>query len=145
MTFIKRILGLDYGEKRIGVAVSDLLKLTAQPLDTIEYKTEEQLWQKLDQLWSAYDFELVVVGMPINMNGSLGFSSQNAREFAGKLADRFHTPVDFWDERLTSYMAEKTLQEMGIKSSRNRGAIDRIAAVLILQGYLDRQRNSSGE
>ena len=131
MTFNRRILGLDFGAKRIGAAISDLLKVTAQPLDTIEYKTEEQLWLKLDQIWSVYDFELVVVGLPVNMNGSLGFSSQNAREFAGKIADRFHTPVDFWDERLTSYIAKKTLREMGIKLSRHRGAIDRIAAVLI--------------
>ena len=137
MVFTSRILGLDYGEKRIGVSISDPLRITAQPLSTIQYFSEQNLWEKFDQLWNKYDIEKVVVGLPLNMNGSFGPSAEKAKIFGDKLKSRFQIDVEFWDERLTSAEAEKTIRQFGQKPSKRKEQIDKLATVLILQGYLD--------
>jgi len=137
MVFTTRILGLDFGEKRIGVSISDPLRITAQPLSTIQYFSVQNLWGKIDQLWNNYEIEKVVVGLPLNMNGSFGPSAEKAKNFGSEIESRFKIAVEFWDERLTSFEAKKTIQQFGKKPSKRKGQIDKLAAVLILQGYLD--------
>jgi len=136
--FTSRILGLDYGEKRIGVSISDPLRITAQPLPTINYENEKQLWCNLDQLFQELEIEKIVIGLPINMNGSLGISSQKVEMFSKKIEDRFKLEVELLDERLTSSVAENTIRELGKKPSKNKDKIDKLAAILILQSYLDK-------
>ena len=137
MVFTSRILGLDFGEKRIGVSISDPLRITAQPLSTIQYFSEQNLWEKIDQFWNKYDIEKVVVGLPLNMNGCFGPSAEKAKKFGDEIKSRFQIEVEFWDERLTSSEAEKTIQQFGKKPSKRKEQIDKIASVLILQGFLD--------
>jgi putative holliday junction resolvase len=137
MVFTSRILGLDFGEKRIGVSISDPLRITAQPLSTIQYYSEQNLWEKFDQFWIKYDIEKVVVGLPLNMNGSFGPSAERAKNFGENLKSRFQIGVEFWDERLTSSEAKKTIQQFGKKPSKRKEQIDKLASILILQGYLD--------
>ena len=130
------LLGLDVGEKRIGVAVSDPLGKTAQPLATIE--RDENVSDRLSQLLKDTGAELLVVGLPLLMNGSEGEQARRVRAFAGSLADRLQLPIDFIDERLTTREAEDVLSRGGVKSPRRKEASDRIAAALILRSYMDR-------
>ncbi len=139
MVYDSRILGLDFGQRRIGVAISDLLHLTAQPLATIDYQQEDELWRKLDELWSSYPIALIVVGLPRNMDGSEGVVVQTIMAFAEKLKKRFQAPVVFQDERLSSVAAHRTIREMGKRPSRHKNQVDKLAAILILQTYLDQQ------
>ncbi|MEE9169367.1 MAG: Holliday junction resolvase RuvX [bacterium] len=133
-----RILALDYGTKRIGVAMSDALGIVAQPIETISYENSDVLWTKLDKIRNAFSIERIVVGMPLNMDGSEGSSAEAARSFGSRLNKRYSVPVDFWDERLSSQVAEKTIRSIGKEPSRRKEQVDKIAAVWILQGYLDR-------
>ncbi len=143
MDFPARILGLDYGEKRVGVAVSDPLRITAQPVKTIQYKSENILWREVDQLFHEFQIELVVLGLPLHMNGSEGISALKVKKFAQKINDLYKVKVKYWDERLTSLAAEKTIQKMGKQPSHYKEKIDMLSAVMILQGFMDRQRNRS--
>jgi putative Holliday junction resolvase len=136
--FTSRILGLDFGEKRIGVSISDPLRITAQPLPTIIYKNDNQLWTILDQLFIEHEIEKIVIGLPLNMNGSFGMSSQKVESFSKKIKNRYKLEVELLDERLTSSVAETTMRELGIKPSKNKDKIDKLAAILILQNYLDK-------
>ena len=138
--FHSRILGLDYGKKRIGIAISDPLRITAQPLHTIQYDCENRLWIELDQVIQKNEIEKIVIGLPLNMNGTMGFVAQNVKLFAQKLSDRYQIQVDFWDERLTSHIAEKTIREFGKQPSRIKDKVDKVAATLILQNYLDQKK-----
>lgn len=139
-----RILALDYGSKRIGVAVSDPLRSSAQPCDTIHYKNRGELWEKLDRLQGAYEIETFVLGMPLNMNGTRGPLALQVTAFADELKSRYSAPVKFWDERLSSRVAENTIRQLGGQPGRRKDHIDRLAAVWILQGFLDRLSNSTG-
>jgi len=136
--FKKRLLGVDFGKRRIGVAISDPMRIVAQGLETISYHSLEHLWQKFSEIFASYNIEKVIVGVPINLNGSESEISAHAREFANQLHMQFQVPVELWDERYTSKVAHDTLHQMGKSPSKNKGKIDKIAAVLILQGYLDR-------
>ncbi len=136
--FEKRLLGIDFGKRRIGVAISDPMRIIARGLETISYNSFDELWPQLSGIFTSYEIERVIVGSPINLNGSESVISTNVKEFVDKLKEQFQVPVEMWDERFTSRAAQKTLHQMGKSPSKNRGKVDEIAAVLILQGYLDR-------
>lgn len=140
-----RIIGLDYGTKTVGVAVSDSLGLTAQGIETITRKEENKLRQtlaRIEALVEEYQAEELVVGLPKNMNNTLGERALACQDFAEKLERRTGLPVVMWDERLTTVAAENVLKESGVRRENRKAVIDQIAAVFILQGYLDYKANS---
>ena len=135
-----RILGLDYGSVTVGVAVSDALRVTAQPLETITRKDENKLRQtcaRTEQLIAEYEVESIVLGYPNNMNDSVGERAKKTEEFKAMLERRTGLPVTLWDERLTTVAAERVLMESGVRRENRKAVIDQVAAALILQGYLD--------
>jgi len=136
-----KILGLDYGDSRTGVAISDALGWTAQPLDTIDMKIGAQkVKTQICELISTHKIKTVVVGFPLNMNGSVGPRAEKTAEFILSLeVETKGAGVEFvkWDERLTTVIANRTMHELGIKTKNKRGLVDKIAAVQILQSYLD--------
>ena len=139
-----RILGLDYGSKTVGVAVSDPLGLTAQRLDTIWRKQENKLRQtlaRIKELTEEYQVEQIVLGYPKNMNNTVGERAEKALEFKEMLEARTGLPVIMWDERLTTVEADRTLMEAGVRRENRKQYLDGIAAVFILQGYLDSLTN----
>ena len=135
---VTRYLGVDLGTRRIGVAVSDELGLTAQPLPTLEAATEESALAAIRDLIDRYDAQEVVVGLPKNMNGTLGPAADRALAFARRLGEGGTPKVTMWDERLTSRAAERLLIEADVRRAKRKRAVDQMAAVLILQGFLDR-------
>lgn len=141
-----RILGLDYGSKTVGVAVSDPLGLTAQRLDTIWRKQENKLRQtlaRIKELVDEYQIEQIVLGYPKNMNNTVGERAEKALEFKEMLEKRIGLPVIMWDERLTTVEADRTLMEAGVRRENRKQYLDGLAAVFILQGYLDSLGNVS--
>ncbi len=132
-----RIMGLDLGDKTIGVAVSDPLGWTAQAVEVIRRSHWEEDITRLRELAAAYGVREVVVGQPRNMDGTFGPRAQAAADFAGRLAVELGLPVRLWDERLTTVAAERTLLEADMSRARRRKVIDKMAAALLLQGYLD--------
>jgi len=135
------LMGLDYGSKTVGVAVSDRLGLTAQAVETIHREKEDKLRRtlaRIEQLISEQDVKKIVLGLPRNMDHSLGERAQKTLEFRDMLERRTGLPVVLWDERLTTVSAERVLQESGVRRENRKQYIDQIAAVYILQGYLDR-------
>ena len=141
-----RILGLDYGSKTVGVAVSDPLGLTAQRLDTIWRKQENKLRQtlaRIKELVDEYQIEQIVLGYPKNMNTTVGERAEKALEFKEMLEKRTGLPVIMWDERLTTVEADRTLMEAGVRRENRKQYLDGLAAVFILQGYLDSLGNVS--
>lgn len=135
-----RIMGLDFGSKTVGVAVSDSLLLTAQGLEIIRRKEENKLRQtlaRIEALIVEYEVEEIVLGLPRNMNATEGPRVQLTKEFQEKLERRTGLPVVLWDERLTTVAADKAMMEAGIRRENRREHVDKVAAALILQGYLD--------
>ena len=135
-----RIMGLDFGSKTVGVAVSDSLLLTAQGLEIIRRKEENKLRQtmaRIEALIAEYEVGEIVLGFPRNMNATEGLRAELTREFQDKLEKRTGLPVTLWDERLTTAAADKAMIESGIRRERRKEYVDKIAAVFILQGYLD--------
>ena len=135
-----RILGLDYGSKTVGVAVSDPLGLTAQKVETIWRKQENKLRQtlaRIEELIAEYEVEKIVLGFPKNMNNTVGERAEKALEFGEMLKKRTGLEVIMWDERLTTVEADRTLIEAGVCRENRKQYLDGIAAVFILQGYLD--------
>ena len=132
-----RILGLDPGTKTIGVAVSDELGIAAHGLPGIAARPAAKAVEAVNALVAQYTIKLIVVGLPINMDGTLGPSAEAARDFAGRLEAVLPGGVRLVDERLTTVQAERTLLEADVSRSRRRGLRDRLAAILILQSYLD--------
>ena len=135
-----RILGLDYGSVTVGVALSDAVRVTAQPLETITRKDENKLRQtcaRIEQLIAEYEVESIVLGYPKNMNDSVGERAKKTEEFKAMLERRTGLPVTLWDERLTTVAAERVLMESGVRRENRKAVIDQVAAALILQGYLD--------
>ena len=135
-----RILGVDWGRARIGLAVSDELGLTAQSLGTFSPAGESQALDTVAGYLTDLGIEAIVVGLPRKMDGSDGSSAEAVRGFARRLEERSRLPVHLWDERFTSLAAERVLIEAGVRRRARRGAVDRVAAALILQGFLDRRR-----
>ena len=135
-----RILGLDYGTKTVGVAVSDELGLTAQPLETIRRKDENKLrrtYARIEELVREYEAKTIVLGFPKNMNNTVGERGDAAIDFRDALVRRIGIPVILWDERLTTVASERVLMESGVRRENRKKVIDQIAASFILQGYLD--------
>ncbi len=143
-----RIIGLDYGTKTVGVAVSDALGITAQGLETITRKEENKLRRtlaRIEELIGEYDVTKIVVGLPKNMNNTVGERGNACKEFAEKLERRTGIEVVMWDERLSTVSANNVLIESGVRREQRKAVIDKIAAVFILQGYLDYLANQSKE
>ena len=135
-----RILGLDYGSKTVGVAVSDPLGLTAQKVETIWRKQENKLRRtlaRIEELIAEYEVEKIVLGFPKNMNNTVGERAEKALEFGEMLKKRTGLEVIMWDERLTTVEADRTLIEAGVRRENRKQYLDGIAAVFILQGSLD--------
>lgn len=131
-----RILGLDVGTKRTGVAMSDALGIIAQSLETIE---TENLARVMDII-SEHEVSELVVGLPLNMNGTKGPKADEVIAFVDKLKEKISIPVKMWDERLTTVAAEKELIRADVSRKNRKKVVDKLAAQLILQGYLDRER-----
>ncbi len=137
-----RIMGLDFGSKTVGVAISDALLLTAQGIEIIRRKEENKLRQtlaRIEELIVEYEVKEIVLGLPKHMNATEGVRVELTEEFKEKLERRTGLPVTFWDERLTTVAADKIMMEAGIRREHRKEHVDRIAASLILQGYLDRR------
>lgn len=135
-----KIMGLDYGTKTVGVAISDALGITAQAVETITRKEENKLrktYARIEELIKENDVEEIVVGLPKNMNNTLGERAEACKEFAENVERRTGLPVIMWDERLSTVAADKVLMETGVRRENRKAVIDQIAAVFILQGYLD--------
>ncbi len=137
---MKRIVGLDIGQKRIGIALSDLLGLTAQGVETYHRKNLEADYQYLVQFIKENDVGSMVVGLPKNMNNSLGFKAEEIQNFIAGLTQRVDIPVFWVDERLTTVSAERMLVDADISRKKRKNVVDKIAAVLILQLHLDKTR-----
>lgn len=138
-----RVMGLDYGSKTVGVAISDELLITAQGIEIIRRKEENKLRRtlaRIEELITEYQVSEIVLGLPKNMNDTLGERAELSLEFKDKLERRTGLPVLMWDERLTTVSADKVMMEAGIRRERRKDYVDKIAAVLILQGYLDYSR-----
>ena len=132
-----RIMGLDLGEKRIGIAFSDPMGWTAQGHSILQRKGLKKDLSYLQELCQEFQVEKIVLGLPLNMNGTMGPKALETQEFARALQEVLKIPVDFWDERLSSKSAERVLLEADLSRKRRKELIDKIAAVHILQAYLD--------
>jgi putative Holliday junction resolvase len=132
-----RILGLDYGEKRIGVAICDELGLTAQGLPTIIRKTKKHDWEILESLITNYKVEKIVIGYPVRLDSSEGIQCEKVNRFTALLEAAFSLPVVKWPETLSTKEAEEILINSGVRWEKRKKMVDKLAACLILQGYLD--------
>ena len=142
-----RILGLDFGSKTVGVAVSDPLGLTAQGVEIIRRKSENKLRQtlaRIEELAKEYQVETIVLGLPKNMNNTMGDRAEKSLEFKETLERRTGLAVVMWDERLTTVSANRVLMETGVRRENRKDHVDEIAAIFILQGYLDYLHNQEG-
>ena len=138
----KRALGLDYGSKTVGVAVSDPLGITAQGVEIIRRTSENKLRQtlaRIEALIEEYDVGVLVLGYPKNMNNTIGDRAEKSLAFKEMLIKRTGLPVVMWDERLTTVEAHRTMIESGVRREDRKKYVDKLAAVYILQGYLDRE------
>ena len=143
-----RIMGLDFGSKTVGVAISDPLLITAQGIEIIRRKDENKLRQtlaRIEELIVEYGVEEIVLGLPKNMNATEGVRAELTNEFREKLERRTGLPVAMWDERLTTVAADKAMMEAGIRRENRKDYVDMIAATLILQGYLDFRSNQAAQ
>ena len=143
-TIAPRILGLDVGSKTIGVAVSDPLGITAQGLETIRRQNKRLDFEHLARIIQQYSVSEIVVGYPLRLSGVEGTQSEKMRQFAEELRKRFGLPVHLWDERLTSSEANRILREADLSIKKRAGAVDRMAAVLILQSWMEARSSALG-
>ncbi len=137
---------MDFGSKTVGVAISDELLITAQGIEIIRRQEENKLRRtlaRIEELIVEYEVEEIVLGFPKNMNDTIGERAELSLEFRDKLERRTGLPVTMWDERLTTVAADKAMMEAGIRRERRKDYVDKIAAVFILQGYLDRRAHKS--
>ena len=143
-----RILGLDFGSKTVGVAVSDELLLTAQGLEIVRRQSPNKLRQtlaRIEELVEQYEVETIVLGYPKNMNNTEGDRCEQTKELKEMLERRTGLPVVLWDERLTTVAADQSMMEMGIRRENRKDYVDEIAAIFILQGYLDYLSNQKAK
>lgn len=136
-----RILGLDVGQKTIGVAISDPLGFTAQGITTIRRTKKVEDVKAVKEICDNYNVEKIIVGLPKNMNGSIGFAGEKIMEFSELLKEEIKIELEFWDERLTTVAAHRAMLEADLSRSKRKKIVDKIAATYILQGYLDRISN----
>lgn len=135
---MNKILGLDVGDVWIGVAITDALMLTAQPLMTIKRESNKIAYEKIHEIILENNIEKIVVGLPKNMNNTIGLQSEKVIKFAEKLKNKYKVEICYVDERMTTLMAEKVLIEGSVRRENRKKYIDKIAATYILQSYLDR-------
>lgn len=137
-----RILGIDFGESRIGIAISDPMGWTAQGLETVKSKESlKKAMARIMEIINQYQVKEIVVGYPLNMNGTKGPRTERTEDFIQKLSGMGDFNIIKWDERLTTVSAHRTMNELGVKASNKKNIVDTMSAVFILQGYLDRQAN----
>jgi len=136
-----RLMGLDIGDRRIGVALSDSLRIMAGALTVVERVTDDAALKQIIDLARENEAERIVVGMPRSLDGSLGKQAQAVQSFVDLLKRRTDIPVVTWDERLSTVAAERTMLEVGMKRDKRKKRRDSLAAAIILQGYLDRERS----
>ena len=136
-----RIMGLDVGDKTIGVAVSDLMGLTAQGVKTVKRVGKEKDIEELKAIIKERQVNKIVSGLPKNMNGTLGPQGEKVIKFCELLEQETGIKIEYWDERLSTVAAERTLIQGNVRRENRKSVIDMVAATIILQGYLDRQRN----
>ncbi|HLW54874.1 MAG TPA: Holliday junction resolvase RuvX [Candidatus Angelobacter sp.] len=136
MSLPSRILAIDYGSRRMGLAVTDPLGITAQGLETLERKNKRRDFARLERVLREYAIAEIVLGNPLRMSGEEGAQSQKVADFARELREKFQLPVHLWDERLTSAEANRVLREADLSIRKRAQAVDRMAAVLILQSFL---------
>jgi putative pre-16S rRNA nuclease len=134
-----RVLGLDVGTKTVGVALSDEFGWTAQGLTTLKINEEKSVFgfEEIGQLIKEYQVDTVVIGLPKNMNGTIGPRAEASMQYAKEIESKFTVPTVLWDERLTTMAAERVLLEADVSRKKRKKVIDKMAAVMILQGYLD--------
>jgi putative Holliday junction resolvase len=132
-----RTMGLDYGERRIGVAISDAFGWTAQASEVIDRKVVKDEFVRIAELVKLHEVDSLIVGLPKNMNGTIGPSGEYCIAFAEQLRQKLDLPVQLWDERLTTVAAERTLIEADVSRSKRKQVIDKMAAAILLQSYLD--------
>ena len=137
-----RILAIDLGDRRMGLAISDPLRLTAQGLPTVERRNRREDMNYLRSLARRKDVAVIIVGNPINMDGTSGLRSVAANEFASKLEKHLELEVRLWDERLTSVEASRVLREAGVAPEQRAKSVDQVAAVLLLENFLEAQRRA---
>jgi putative holliday junction resolvase len=140
-----RIMGLDIGSRTIGVAISDELGMTAQPIKTIRRKTMEDDVQEIKRMIKEYEITKVVVGLPKNMDGTLGKQAEIVFKWIKTVQDKIQLPMITWDERLSTVGATKLLLEADVSREKRKQVIDKLAAVLILEGYLDKTRKRNDD
>lgn len=135
-----RVMGLDVGSKTIGVALSDPFGWTAQGLEVIRRKGLDNDLRRLAEIIQEHEVHKAVIGLPKNMNGTLGPQAEVVQEFVKEFQEKLHIPVAMWDERLTTVAAQRTLIEADLSRQKRKQVIDKMAAVMILQGFLDRNK-----
>lgn len=138
-----RIMGLDVGTHTIGIAISDELGITAQGLKTLRRKSMEEDFKEMAAIIRQFEIEKIIVGLPKNMDGTLGRQAEKVLKWIEALKDKIQIPVATWDERLSTVGASKVLLEADLSRRKRKGVIDKVAAVLILQGYLDQSRSKN--
>lgn len=136
-----RMIALDVGDRKIGIAASDMLGIIAQPVETLWRKGEDKDIQNIVDVIRRLEAEIVVIGLPRNMNGSIGPQAQKVQAFGDLLATKIDIPIAYWDERLTSIAAEKMLINANQRREKRKQVIDQVAAVYILQGYMERNKS----
>ncbi len=136
-----RILGLDVGQKTIGVAISDPLGFTAQGITTIRREKKLKDIEEVKRICEEYNVKTIVVGLPKNMDNSIGFAGEKIMEFSQLIKEEIDIPIEFWDERLTTVAAHRAMLEADLSRGKRKKIVDKIAATYILQGYLDRLSN----
>lgn len=137
-----RILGIDYGDARVGIAISDSLGITAQGLETIHHKgNDKMLLRRLDEIMSQYEIDTIVVGRPLNMNGTSSERVEITEKFIHKLKCKYNKiKIDWIDERLTTVAAHRTMNDLGINKHQKKGLVDTISAVYILEMYMNKNK-----
>lgn len=140
---MERIMAIDYGDARVGVAVSDLLGITAQGVETIKNTGHRALFERLSELIALYKPVTIVIGLPKNMNGTLGERAEKSMEFEERLKQIYDGKTELFDERLTTVSAIRTLNETNTRGQKRKAVIDTVAATLILQAYLDRMSGAA--
>ena len=137
---MSRYLAIDYGDKRVGLAISDPTRIIAQPLETILYQSQKGLISELLQIIEKYNVERVILGLPLTLKGSDSEKTKTVRNFGAVLENKLKIPLIFFDERLTSLQAQQIIRQFGKKPSEHRAKIDQFAARTLLQTYLDREK-----
>ncbi|MGZ3589566.1 MAG: Holliday junction resolvase RuvX [Thermodesulfobacteriota bacterium] len=140
-----RIMGLDIGTRTIGIAISDELGITAQGLKTLRRQSMEEDFKEIAAIIRQFEIEKIIVGLPQNMDGTLGIQAEKVLNWMEALKDRVEIPIATWDERLSTVGASRVLLEADLSRRKRKNVIDKLAAVLILQGYLDQSRRKNDE